>query len=145
MEIVLRNVTTDDLYFLYEMLKERPAIASISHKVVPTFEEHCLFVNSRPYKKWYIIWHVRSDEGTPSGMVPVGNIYLTDRYEIGIFVRPEWQGCGIGTMAIRMLMAEDPGARYLANIATGNAKSKNLFCTVLGFRLIQETYVKEEK
>lgn len=143
MDIVLRSVTTDDLQFLYNLLAERPPEANISHRKMPTFEEHCRFVNSRPYKKWYIIWHVHSDEGVPGGMVRVGNIYLTAHNEIGIFIARAHQRLGLGRMAISQIMAEDTSLEYLANIAPANAKSRNLF-TSMGFQHIQETYVKRQ-
>ena len=54
--------------FLYELLLQRKEIVNISHKKMPTYEEHVTFVKSEPYSKWYIIQI--DDE-------KVGSIYLT--------------------------------------------------------------------
>ena len=41
--------------FLYELLAERDPVANISHREMPTFDQHRKFVDSRPYKAWYLI------------------------------------------------------------------------------------------
>ncbi len=115
---------------LYQLLKERPAVVSISHKTMPSWDEHLRFVGSKPYEAWYLIAD-RDDV--------VGSIYLTHDDEIGIFVFRKYQGQGHARRAIKALMAAHPRGRYLANIAPGNDPSLSLF-KKLGFSHLQETY-----
>ena len=122
--------TPASIDILYQLLKERPPLASISHREMPTWEEHKRFVGSKPYAAWYLI--VDRDDF-------VGAVYLTKADEIGIFVFEKYQGRGHARRAIRALMSAHPRDRYLANIAPGNDPSLNLF-KKLGFTHIQETF-----
>lgn len=118
-------------HMLYRLMEERPAYANISHKRLPTWDEHMEFILSYPYAHWYAI----NVDGSW-----VGGIYLTHQREIGIFIRRQHQGKGYAKQAIRMLMEMHPG-KFLANIAPGNDRSKALF-RALGFSgPIQETFV----
>lgn len=133
MNITLRPVTMSDAEFLYEMLKERTPEQSISHRTMPTLEQHKKFMESNPYDVWYIIeagHHTR-----------VGHTYLTRDNEIGIFVTTAFKGKGIGTKVVRDLMVMHKRDRYLANVNPHNEVSQNLFNN-LGFRRIQFTYEK---
>ena len=67
---------------LYEHLKERRPHEAISHKVMPTWEQHVAYVASRPHAAWYMI-ALEDREGM------VGNIYLSHRREVGIHVANE--------------------------------------------------------
>src|SRR3989304_6456309 len=40
---------------LYELLRERPPEANISHHQVPTFSQHELYVRSKPYRSWFLV------------------------------------------------------------------------------------------
>jgi RimJ/RimL family protein N-acetyltransferase len=122
--------------FLYELLAERDPVANISHRVMPTFDQHRKFVESRPYQAWYVI---------QSSGENVGAIYLTQPArpsqagdEIGIHISKARRGFGYGKQAIRMLMQMHPKDRYLANIAPSNTRSLILFGD-LGFELCQHT------
>lgn len=139
------------LEFLYELMKEREPEINISHRALPTFEQHRQFVTRRPYRFWYLI--ERQAEGREDP-VWIGFISATADNEIGIVIRKAYRGCGFGPQAIQMLMAvhrpnpTEPSVRtgnWVANIAPGNAHSKHVFES-LGFRRIQETfeYIKEE-
>lgn|SRR3990167_4373017 len=119
-----------DAQFLYEMLSERPKAVNISHQSMPPYWKHLWFILKRPYQGWYIIY----DRGGR-----VGNVYLTKAGEIGIFLLPEFQGKGIGKMAIKLLRERHPRKRLLANIAPGNLVSQKFFARQ-GFRLIQTTW-----
>lgn len=116
--------------FLYRLLEERPAIANISHRKMPTLVEHETFVASIPYYAWEII--------EVAGK-PVGAIYLTRRDEIGVAVLKEYGNRGYATDAVTQLIDQYPRPRYLANIAPENVRSHHLFRN-LGFDLIQHTY-----
>ena len=115
---------------LYQLLQERPPEAWISHRGMPTWEEHVAFINSHPYHVHYII---KNGED-----VPVGSVYLTRKHEIGIFIFKEHQHKGYGSQAVSELMTKWPG-RFYANIAPGNLASIAFF-EQLGAKLIQETY-----
>ena len=129
----LRPVKKSDCLFLYELLKERDPRANISHKKMPSFKQHIKFVLSRPYSKWYVIVESEKD---------VGSIYLTKNNEIGIFIRKNVQGRGIGFNALKLLIEKNPRDRYLANVNPKNEKSIQFFKNN-GFKLIQHTYELE--
>lgn len=115
---------------LYDLLKERTPEQSISHKKMPTMEEHVKFVHSRPYLAWYLIQNEESEY--------VGSTYLSRQREIGIFIFKRYQGRGYGSKAVRQLMDKWPG-RFLANINPQNTESQRFFEN-LGAKLIQYTY-----
>ena len=118
---------------LYRLLAERTPEVNISHQETPSWDEHCVFVASRPYAAWYLI----ENEGDL-----VGAVYLTRKDEIGIFIFFDHQGCGHGRRAVLALMGHHPRERYLANINPANGRSIAFFYS-LGFRHIQkETYEK---
>ena len=126
----LKEVDEKDVQFLYNLLEERKPVTYISHKKMPTYEEHVNFVKSSPYSKWYII----EVDGKRAG-----TIYLTKQNEIGIFLNEGLQEKGIGSNALNVLIGKNPDLRYLANINPENKKSIEFF-KKLGFTLIQYTY-----
>lgn len=130
----LRPIKESDCLFLYELLKERDPRANISHKKMPSFAQHVKFVLSKPYVKWYVIVECEKR---------VGFIYLTKDSEIGIFLKKDLQGRGIGFNALKLLMEKNPRNRYLANVNPKNKKSIQFFKNN-GFRLIQHTYELEK-
>ena len=127
---------SDDTKFLFELLKERDSRVNISHKKMPTYASHVKFIESKPYKKWYIIttYEHKCKE-------KVGSIYLSKNDEIGIFVSKEFQGKNIGKLALSELMKQNPRQRYLANVSPKNKKSLKFFKDN-GFELIQYTFEK---
>jgi RimJ/RimL family protein N-acetyltransferase len=129
-ELSLKKVKKIDAQFLYELLSERDPKTFISHKKMPTWEEHVKFVKSKPYAKWYII---------ESGTKKIGTILLTFQNEVGIFIKKGTQHKGLGTRALKMLIAENTNLRYLANISPKNKESERFF-KKNGFKLIQYTY-----
>ena len=124
------TIEETDYKFLYELLLQRKKIVNISHKKMPTYEEHVKFIESEPYSKWYII---QIDDKK------IGSIYLTKENEIGIFLKEDIQRRGIGSNALNELININPGLRYLANINPKNDKSIEFF-KKSGFKLIQYTY-----
>lgn len=117
------------VHILYELLKERPPEAAISHKRMPTFEEHAAFVAGHPYQVWYLL---------KVGGTCVGSAYISKQREVGIFIFRSHHGRGYGRQAIRLLREAHPG-RLLANVAPGNAASHQFF-KALGAVKVQETY-----
>lgn len=119
-------------FMLFELLLERELHQSISHKSMPTFDEHCAFVSSRPYAHWYAVEHDQRS---------VGAIYLSKQREIGVGIFKEHQRSGHAMAASEMLMIAHPGP-FLANMNPGNTASARLFHR-LGFGLLQMTYAKD--
>ncbi len=128
--IKLNRVKKSDALFLYDLLRERDPRANISHKKMPSYEEHVKFILSNPYKIWYIIY---------LGNTKSGSIYLSKQNEIGIFILSKHQGKNIGKQALQLLMKKNPESRYLANVNPKNRKSINFF-KKNKFTLIQHTY-----
>lgn len=125
----------DDFNFaamvLFRLLQLRKPEESISHKVLPSFEDHCAFVLSRPYEAWYLI-------ETEGGIVR-GAVYLSKQREIGVSIMPGVRGQGYGVAACQELMRLHPG-RFLWNVNPANAASIAL-AQKLGFAgPIQHTY-----
>jgi len=129
-QVELRGVDETDLEFLYKLLEKRDSTANISHKKMPSYEEHVQFVHSKPYSVWYVI--IVNNER-------VGSIYLSKQDEIGILLISDMTGKGMGRIALELLMRKNPRKRYLANISPKNKKSTEFF-EKNGFRLIQYTY-----
>ena len=129
----LRSVTLDDAEFLYELLKQREGRVNISHHSIPTLTEQCDYIKNHSYQSWDIIW---------VDNIRIGNIYLTDRDEIGIFLDKESQSNGYGSIAITEFMKKNGKKRYLANINPTNYKSIQFFGKH-GFIHIQNTYHKK--
>lgn len=130
LHIKFKIITKSDVRFLYDLLLERDLIANISHKKMPTYDEHVKFVKSKPYAKWYIVYH-NNDK--------IGSAYLTRQNEIGIFLKKEAHGKGIGSAVLETIMEKNGPGRYLANISPRNKKSIKFF-KKHGFELIQHTY-----
>jgi hypothetical protein len=128
--VKLQSVTKADCLFLYDLLAERDDKVNISHRKMPTYDQHVKFVMSKPYSKWYIIQYNNQK---------VGSIYLSKQNEIGVFIKGELQGKRIGTEALKLLMKYNPQTRYLANVNPKNKKSIEFFKNH-GFKLIQHTY-----
>jgi len=129
----LRSVTLDDAEFLYESLKQREGRVNISHRSIPTLTEHRDYIENHSYQSWDIIW-VENNR--------VGNIYLTQRNEIGIFIDNKFQDRGYGSQALKQFMEKNGKKRYLANINPTNYKSIQFFGKH-GFSHIQNTYHKK--
>lgn len=129
MEFVSVYDVEDHLEVLYSLLEERTPEQSISHREMPSFDEHIDFVDSEPYLAWYFI----VDNGET-----VGTIYLTKQREIGISIFNKYQRLGIGKRAVMELMARYPG-KFLANINPDNDVSIKFFAQ-FGAKHIQNTY-----
>ena len=109
---------------------ERDTRANISHKKMPTYNQHVSFVSAKPYSKWYVILY---------GTNKAGSIYLTSQNEIGIFIKKSFQNKQIANIALRNLIQKNPKKRYLANVNPKNKKSISFF-KKNGFKLIQYTF-----
>ena len=128
--IKLKRVSKSDYRFLYDLLMERDLRQNISHKKMPTYNQHVSFVSSKPYSKWYVILY---------GANKAGSIYLTSQNEIGIFIKKSFQNGQIGNNALCNIIKKNPKKRYLANVNPKNKKSIQFFKNN-GFKLIQYTF-----
>ena len=129
----LKAVTIEDAEFLYGLLKQREGRVNISHRSIPTLTEHRDYIKNHSYQSWDIIW-VENNR--------VGNIYLTQRDEIGVFIDNKFQTRGYGSQALNEFMKKNGKKRYLANISPTNYKSIQFFGKH-GFIHIQNTYHKK--
>jgi RimJ/RimL family protein N-acetyltransferase len=130
----------DAAQFLWQLLKERPPEANISHREMPSWDEHAAFVQYHPYRVWYLIEQAGEF---------VGAIYVTRKWEIGISVAEEHRGRSFGTWAVRKVIekwTKDVRGQmsvqrraFLANIAPANESSKRFFES-LGFRHVADVY-----
>jgi len=138
-KLSIRSVRVSiDTKFLFDLLKERDSYANISHKKMPTFASHVKFLESKPYKKWYII---SIKENINEDKKKIGSIYISKNDEIGIFVLKKYQSKNIGKFALCELMKQNKQKRYLANVSPKNKKSIQFFKNN-GFKLIQYTFEK---
>ena len=128
--VKLKIVSKSDYRFLYDLLMERDTRVNISHKKMPTYNQHVSFVAAKSYSKWYVILY---------GANKAGSIYLTSQNEIGIFIKKSFQNKQIGNIALHKLIQKNPKKRYLANVNPKNKKSIRFFRNN-GFKLIQYTF-----
>lgn len=138
--------------FLYALMEQREPEINISHRELPTLEQHRQFMERRPYRCWYLIEIMMRapDNVNTDGLGPVwvGYISATHNNEIGIVLRKEHRHRGYGSASvlefIRMHSPLDPvpsqrNGRWVANVAPGNAPSRGMF-EKLGSTLLQVTY-----
>lgn len=150
MKLIPISEHPDHAKILYDLLAERTPEQSISHKRMPTWEEHCLFLDDyyrrgssdaaymAAYRDWRLI---DADDRI------VGCVYLTHRDEIGVSIFGSEQRKGYGAAAAQKLMDFWRGGltapkRFLANINPANEASRKMF-EKLGFKIIQHTYALE--
>lgn len=119
---------------LYALLNERRPEESISHKIMPTRQEHNVFCDSKPYKEWFVIQN--------SVHQVVGTLYVTNRNEIGISIFVQFRGQKYASSALYNLLEYYPNETFFANVNPENEKSIDLF-TKFGFSYIQNTYRRE--
>ena len=131
----LREVDENDEKFLYKLLEERKPITYISHKEMPSYEEHVKFVRSQPYSKWYII-EIDGER--------VGSIYLTHQNEVGIHLFKAHEDEQRYLNIIKKLIAESTETRFFINISPRNELYIN-FAKKMGFNLKQYTYERDER
>jgi len=119
----------ESAWILYKLLGQRTPEQSISHKEMPTMQEHEEFIGSNPYKAWFLI-RVNNEY--------VGSVYLTKQREIGIFIFNKHKGNGYATTAIKLMKSLYPGKMY-ANVNPKNMPSRQLF-EKIGGKFIQITF-----
>ncbi len=128
--IKLKNITSSDTDFLFELLKNRDQFENISHKIMPTFKNHETFVNSKPYFKWYIIYE---------DLKKIGSAYITNQNEIAIHFLNIKNYEGFFLESLEIIIKKNLRKRFLLNISTKNKKLKRIV-EKNKFKLIQHTY-----
>lgn len=128
----------EHLRVLYDLLAERTPEQSISHREMPTWEEHRRHVASKMHdyaagrhKDWCLIQNA-------AGIV--GAVYLTNNKEIGISIFREFQRHGFGPAAVRMMMEKHALKMAIANVNPANHPSIAMFEKRFNAKLIQFTY-----
>ena len=129
-DIVLNKIKEQDYLFLHNLLAQRNSIVNISHKRMPTWEEHVKFVKSKPYSKWYVIYN--NDE-------KIGSIYLSNQNEIGIHLLKKYENESIYLESIKQLMLLNLKIKFRVNVSPKNKNYIVLF-KKLGFKMVQHTY-----
>ncbi len=133
---------------LYGLLAERPKANWISHKFMPSAKDHDAFVASRPFRFWFLISAVVTEDRNAAHEY-VGAIEVTELNEIGVAIFEQYQKRGFGRQALTMFMdSHHPlppilakrNGNWLANIAVKNEGSKEFFAKA-GFKPLQETFV----
>ena len=128
--IKLNQVTKNDTFFLYDLLKNKDPNANISHKKMPSYDEHVKFVMSKPYTNWYIIEYDKKN---------VGAIYLSKQDEIGISISNDYEYDQIVKPALKLLMKLNQRKRYLANTSPKDVRSQE-FLLKNGFTGLEYVY-----
>ena len=128
--IKLNQVTKNDTLFLYDLLKNKDPNANISHKKMPSYDEHVKFVMSKPYTNWYIIEYDKKN---------VGAIYLSKQDEIGISINKDYEYEQIVKSALELLMKLNQRKRYLANTSSKDVRSQE-FLLKNGFTSLEYVY-----
>ena len=137
--VSVHRARTKAVPVLYQLLKERPEYARISHKKMPTLNEHEKFVRSHPFYEWYLI---------RKSNCYVGELQVTRLNEIGISILKRYQGQGFAEAALKLFVEshqplhDKPAVRvkaWLANVAPDNEDSKKFFSR-MGFVKVQETF-----
>lgn len=148
MKLIPVSEHPDAARILYQLLGERPEYANISHRRMPTWEEHLEFIASEPYAFWYLVEGPSVVDDNDVEIDPgsiLGSVYLTRADEIGVAVFEKYRrlpGRFFGRSAVRLLMETHPRKVYYANINPANEPSRKMF-EKLGFKHIQNTYALE--
>ena len=129
-DVKLKQVTKNDALFLYDLLKNKDPNTNISHKKMPSYDEHVEFVISKPYTNWYIIEYDKKN---------VGAIYLSKQDEIGISINNDYEYDQIVKSALELLMKLNQRNRYLANTSSKDVRSQE-FLLKNGFTSLEYVY-----
>lgn len=128
MKLTLRKTSKQDYKFLYRLLKQRNPDENISHKVMPTYKQHCEFNDKQPYPQDYIVF----DCGKK-----IGRFYVTDRMEVGIkFIDNKYT---IPMLDEIFIVKDITGVRLFFNVSPRN-KLINDYLKKKGLKIIQYTY-----
>lgn len=138
-EISYKKVESDDAEELYKLLKNRKF--SISHKNLPSFNEHKKFVKSIPYKEWYIIYQ---------NSIAIGTFYIQYDNSIGLNLdKPSLRIVKNISEYIRTNFEPNPPVPskvppyFFINIAESNTRMLNIL-KVIGCKTLQISFKLDE-
>ena len=131
-DLKFRLINKSDLKFLFNHLKERDPRENISHKKMPTYDEHVKFVLSKPYSKWYIIFEKNKK---------IGSVYLTNADELGLHLKKEYFRESMLKEILECLMKNEQNKRFVFNVSPRNKKFMK-FLQKNGYVISQQTVVK---
>ena len=131
-DLKFRLINKSDLKFLFNHLKERDPRENISHKKMPTYDEHVKFVLSKPYSKWYIIFERNKK---------IGSVYLTKADELGLHLKKEYFRESLMKEIFESLMKSEPNKLFVFNLSPRNKKFIK-FLQKNGYMISQQTVVK---
>lgn len=136
-ELVKVNNSASHINALFEILKSRDSQSNISHTKLPSYKKHKQFVNSKPYRYWFLIL---------SSNQVIGNTYITRLNEISIKLKKKnsFYYQEILSLLINNLkpLKAIPSKRRSSFLLNVSSKDKNLISLFsrMGLKKIQETY-----
>jgi asparagine synthase (glutamine-hydrolysing) len=107
----LKKVDKSDFKFLYELLQNKNKFQNISHKKIPTYDEHVKFIMQEPYTNWYIITSVFGK---------IGAVYLSKNNEIGLNISKKYDSYFIKKEVFQQIMEKNPREKFFVNINPKN-------------------------
>jgi hypothetical protein len=134
-DIILKRVTKSDIEFLYELLKQRNISHNISHVKTPSLKQHIKFIDSKPYKRWYIIINNKQK---------IGTIYISKNSEVGIHFKSNQEKNKLLILVLKQFVKFHNEEFFYFNVSTNN-KNLNNFFKENSFSLLQLTYKISKK
>jgi len=126
MNLKLKPVKKKDYTFLYELLANRDPNENISHKTMPTWEEHVKFNNNKPYYIDRIIY--LNDK-------PLGRLYVTSTSRIGIRIKNR----SFKKIIIEEILKTYNPCKHFINVSPKDKVFKKIL-KKYKYKKIQETY-----
>ena len=137
MDFELVIPTSAQIETLYAQLKNRSH--NISHKSIPSFDEHTEFVQNHPYRKWIIV---------KDAEIAIANVYIQYNNSIGLNVDSLVTCEQItkilkGIYALHSPLPAVPSVRFeefFLNVASDNKMLQNVLSS-LGFSEVERSFV----
>jgi len=144
----LRNISKEDVHFLYTLLKERLDYSKdldfISPSEFPSFEKHVSIIDNflnddsrNFYDSFHIIQFKENDV-----WINVGSMVMKKNFEWGYHILKKYWDQGIGTKAFHLLLELNKNKRLFCKIKPENKRAIHNM-DKFGFKLKELTFVKE--
>ena len=138
-EKVLPN--DEQLKVLFHQLKYRAF--TISHKHMPSFEEHERFVNNHPYREWFLVNQANTS---------LGNVYIHYNNSIGLNCGSNITPHQIEILLNKIYSSYTPlpalpsvrNGEFFLNIASSNFDLQEKL-KALGFIELEKTFIRENR
>ena len=122
---------------LFQILKKRKKFDNISHKTLPTYKQHKMFVDSFPYRYWFLV--VVSEEY-------IGTVFVSKNNEISIkllkhnnIIYKEILNLIITNIKPLKGIPSKRNSNFIINVSNRNIKVKEVLKKIKAEK-IQETY-----